>query len=352
MANVTESILDHPGSEEVKRWTIQFPGRLEATVMSYGATLMDLKVPDREGKLQTIVLGYDRLEDYQQDNRNFGNTIGRFANRIANGKFTLDGTEYTLPVNNGPHTLHGGPNGFDKQIWQIGEVHTGDDEVRLRFTYHSKDGEQGFPGNLQVRVTYIFGPDSMKITYEAETDQKTPVNLTHHSYFNLSGDMSSPITDHTLWLRASCYLPIDDTGIPLAEAPAPVQGSPFDFREAHRVGEKIDHPALSETEGYDHCFVLDPTGMDTVCARIQHTGSGRQVEVRTTEPGIQFFSGNFLPSEKLYEGGRHFGRYSGLALETQHLPDSPNRPDFPSTILSPGNRYHSETLYSFLVMEE
>ncbi|MFA0964085.1 aldose epimerase family protein [Roseivirga sp. BDSF3-8] len=335
---------------EVTQWTIRFPGKLEATVMNYGATLMNLKVPDREGTLRSIVLGYDRLEDYVKDNRYFGATVGRYANRIAGGKFTLNETEYTLRTNHGPNTLHGGTEGFDKKIWGLEDIESSEGACTLTFSYHSPDGEEGFPGDLQIRVIYTFTPTSMKVSYQAETKHLTVINPSHHSYFNLSGDRTSAITDHVLTLRGEHYLPVDGTGIP-TNGPLRVEGTPFDFTGPKEVGERIDDPALAATKGYDHCWILKEPGTNVVSARLWHPESGRQMEVLTTEPGMQFFSGNFPPSEELYAGGRHFGRYSGLALETQHFPDSPNHPEFPSTILQPGDAFYSETTYRFSVAD-
>lgn len=345
---ISESTLVRHKEQEVKKWTVRFEGRLEATLMNYGATLMELHLPDADGKLANVVLGYDHLHDYQEDDRYFGATVGRYANRIANGKFTLNGHTCSLPINNSPNTLHGGPDGFDKQVWHLDDIQTSDTEASLCFTYTSPDGEQGFPGRLTLNVTYVFTPDSMHIRYEATTDKATVINPTHHSYFNLSGKPGSSITDHVLMLNAFGYLPIDPTGIPLSGV-SEVRGTPFDFTGPKRIGEDIGHKDLQRTNGYDHCWVLDEPTIDKVCARLSDPASGRMVEIYTSEPGIQFFSGNFPPPEELNEGGRHYIRYSGLALETQHFPDSPNRPNFPSTILSPGEVFHSQTLYRFLI---
>lgn len=293
-------------------------GRLRAEVLTYGAIVRTLEVSGRN-----VVLGLDTLDDYRTRSRYFGAVVGRYGNRIAGGRFTLDGTEYRLPVNNGPNSLHGGTEGFDSKVWTIAD--RGDSSVTL--TLVSPDGDQGYPGTLTASVTYTLEDDALRIDYTAETDAPTVVNLTNHSYFNLKGVGEGDILDHVIRMEADHYLPVDADKIPTGEL-APVKGTPFDFTEPHTVGERYDG-------AYDHCFVLN--GGITVAA------GGLTMEVTTTEPGVQFYAGSMLDGVET-----PYGPFAGLCLETQHFPDSPNQPQFPSTVLRPGERRTSTTTYRFI----
>ena len=319
--------------------------------MTYGAAIVSLKTPDRGGRLQNIVLGFDTLAPYLAGVPYFGATVGRYANRIANGRFALDGKTYQLPRNDGPNSLHGGTRGFDKRIWSAAplELPTG---VGLRLTYASPAGEEGYPGTLTAHVTYRLGDDeSLDIHYEASTTAATPVNLANHAYFNLSGDPKRPIVDHVLTIAATRFTPIDPTLIPTGEFRS-VTGTPFDFHAPHPIGSQIgaNDEQLHRAHGYDHNWVLEKPrpGAMTLAAVLWDPASGREVKIRTTQPGLQFYSGNFLDG-KPAGTGTVFGYRTGLCLETQHFPDSPNHPSFPSTILRPGRLYSEETLLSFSV---
>ncbi|UBU15616.1 aldose epimerase family protein [Nonomuraea gerenzanensis] len=292
-------------------------GRLRAEVLTYGAIIRTLEVSG-----VNVVLGLDTLDDYRTRSRYFGAVVGRYGNRIAGARFTLDGVEFTLPANNGPNCLHGGIEGFDSKVWTIAE-RTGS-SVTLTLT--SPDGDQGFPGTLTASVTYTLADDGLRIDYAAESDAATVVNLTNHSYFNLKG--GGDVLDHVVQMAAEHYLPVDDDKIPTGE-PAPVKGTPFDFTEPHPVGERYDG-------AYDHCFVLDGSA-------IRVTAGGLTMEVTTTEPGVQFYAGGMLDG-----GATPYGPFAGLCLETQHYPDAPNQPQFPSTVLRPGERRTSTTTYRFI----
>ncbi|KAB8195662.1 galactose-1-epimerase [Nonomuraea phyllanthi] len=306
-----------PSGETVEQVDLS-SGRLRAGVLTYGAIVRSLEVSGRD-----VVLGLDTLEDYQTRSRYFGAVVGRYGNRIAGGAFTLDGVEYHVPVNNGTASLHGGVEGFDKKVWAV-EERTGQ-SVTLRLT--SPDGDQGYPGTLTARVTYTLEDDALRIDYAMETDAPTVVNLTNHSYFNLKGEGEGDVRDHVVTLDAEHYLPVDEHKIPTGEL-APVKGTPFDFTEPHAVGERYDGQ-------YDHCFVLNEGGATV-------TAGGLTMEVTTTEPGVQFYSGSMLDG-----GATPYGPFGGLCLETQHFPDSPNQPSFPSTVLRPGERRTSTTTYRF-----
>jgi aldose 1-epimerase len=309
--------------------------------MTYGATLVSLEVPDRTGKAGDIVLGYEALEGYLKNSPYFGSIVGRYGNRISKGKFVLDGVTYKLAANNGENHLHGGIKGFDKVVWKAEPLRE-PGSVAVRFIYLSRDGEEGYPGNLAVAVVYSLSNDNeLKISYEATTDKATPVNLTHHSYFNLAGE--GDVTGHELMINADAYTPVDSALIPTGEI-RPVKDTPFDFTSPHTVGERI---AMVEG-GYDHNFVLRSGGeTPSLAARVVDPKSGRTMEIRTTEPGLQFYSGNFLDGTIRGKCGRVYSMYSGLCLETQHFPDSPNKPDFPSTILRPGQIYKTLTIHKF-----
>jgi aldose 1-epimerase len=332
-----------PDGQNVELYVLTNAAGIKARVMTYGATLVSLEVPDREGNFADITLGCDSLEGYLSASPYFGATVGRYANRIAKGKFTLDGVEYTLAQNNGENHLHGGIQGFDKVIWDAEPVRM-EEAVGVKFVYLSKDGEEGYPGNLTCTVTYLLTDnDELRISYEAETDKPTPVNLTHHSYFNLQGQGSGDILDHELMLNADKYTPVDEGLIPTGEIRS-VADSPMDFTTPHTIGERIDQVE----GGYDHNFVLrDGGGTLILAARVYEPRSGRVMEVHTTEPGIQFYSGNFLDGSITGKSGKVYHKHYGFCLEPQHFPDSPNKPNFPSTIIRPGDRYMSLTVFKF-----
>ncbi len=311
------------------------------TITNYGATITSFIVPDKNGNYSSVVVGFDSLKPYLQMPPYFGATIGRYANRIGNAKFTLDNTTYQLRANDGKNTLHGGPKGFDKVVWDASVPSDSIPSVVLN--YESKDGEEGFPGNLNVQVTYtLSNDDGLKIEYDAQTDKPTPLNMTNHSYFNLSGNVKNSILDETLWIDADKYTPVDNTLIPTGEIKS-VKGTPFDFTTPKKVGLDID----SVKGGYDHNFVLnrqDSTSLQKA-AEVSDSISGRSLEVYTTQPGLQFYTGNFLDGRFRNHDGNPITKHSALTLETQHYPDSPNKPNFPTTILRPGEKYHEVTVY-------
>ncbi len=322
---------------------------MELRVAEYGATILSLRVPDRQGHVDDVVLGFDSLAEYTRSPRYLGAVVGRYGNRIAHGRFTLDGRTYQLATNNGPNHLHGGVRGFDKVIWK-GEPFTHGDTVGVTMRYTSRDGEEGYPGKLPATVTYTLRPDhSLEIHYEATTDAPTPINLTQHSFFNLAGAGTGDVLGHQLTLFASHYTPIDSTSIPTGEI-APVAGTPFDFRVPTAIGAHIaaDDRQIKMGEGYNHNFVLDRTGPGLFhAAHVSEPTSGRTLDIYTTEPGVQFFTANSLDGTTIGKGGRPYLRHYGLCLETQHFPDSPNEPQFPSAILRPGETYRSTTVYAF-----
>lgn len=341
---------------------ISFPDGLQASVTNYGCILTSLSVPDNTGKLEDIVLGYDSITGYLQETPYFGAVVGRYGNRIANGTFNLQGDTYELATNDGPNHLHGGETGFDKVIWEVATAVETEDKVTLKFGYVSKAGEEGYPGTLNTTVTYTFAKDRWNIAYEATTDQPTIVNLTQHTYFNLSGNLKENILDHVAQLDASFYLPVDTGLIPTGELRA-VEGTPFDFTEPKRIGEEINvqNQQLQFGGGYDHCWVLDSTYQEVLAREeganvgtsaykvgsVYHEGSGRLLEVYTQQPGVQFYTGNFLDGSITGKGGKVYLQRSGFCLETQHFPDSPNQKAFPSVVLEPGDTYQTETTYVF-----
>lgn len=333
----------------VEQFTLANAHGIEVRVITYGAIITSLLTPDRTGALGDIVLGYDSLSSYVTDAAYFGAVVGRYANRIAHGTFTLDGHAYTLAQNDGRNALHGGRRGFNKVIWS-GEPFTHDDSVGVMLRYTSQDGEEGYPGNLQVGVTYTLTPnDELIVDYEGTTDKPTPVSLSQHSYWNLHGGGTGTILDHVLTLDASHYTPVDSTLIPLGEI-APVAGTPFDFRTPTAIGARIDQSdtQLRFGHGYDHNFVLDRTGPGLVhAARLVDTTTGRTLDIATTEPGIQFYTGNFLDGSVHGKHGQAYAHRGAVALETQHYPDSPNHSAFPSTILRPGDTLRSRTVFTF-----
>ena len=331
-----------PDGTAVEIYTLTNKNGLKARIMTFGAILVSLEVPDRTGRPGDIVLGYDALDGYVKNNPYFGAIVGRYGNRIAKGRFTLDGVTFKLAVNNGENHLHGGLKGFDKVVWDA-EPRLEEDGVGVKFTYLSKDGEEGYPGNLEVMVHYaLTNDDELRIGYEAATDKPTPVNLTHHSYFNLGGG-AKDILGHELMLAADRYTAVDKGLIPTGEL-APVKGTPMDFTTATAIGSRI----AKVEGGYDHNYVLNkPDVAMGMAARLADPVSGRIMEIHTTEPGIQFYSGNFLDGAITGKGGRVYKKHFGLCLETQHFPDSPNHPNFPSTILSPGRVLKSLTIHKF-----
>ena len=321
-------------------------------VITYGAIITSLRTRDHDQHFDDIVLGFDSLEGYVRQSPYFGAIIGRYENRIAQGRFSLAGRTYQLPVNNGPNSLHGGLKGFDKYVWHARPFeHAHSAGVVLTMT--SPDGDQGYPGRVSVRVTYTLDDDdALTVDYAASTTKATPINLSQHSYFNLAGSARRDILDHLLQLDASHYTPDDSTLIPTGEI-APVQGTPFDFRTPTVIGARIDaeHPQIRIGAGYDHNFVVDGSGVRRV-ARVVEPTSGRTLEVWSDQPGVQFYTGNFLDGTIHGKGGVVYGRRYAFCLETQHFPDSPNHPAFPSTILRPGRRFTSRTIFRFGVTED
>ena len=328
---------------EAQLYTLTNGHGLKATISNYGGTITSLLVPDKAGQLGNIVLGFDSLSSYvNQEVPYFGALIGRYGNRIAKGKFTLDGQQYTLATNNGPNALHGGKKGFDKVLWDA-TPGTSADGPTLTLKYLSKDGEEGYPGNLQVTVVYtLTANDELKLDYTATTDKATPLNLTNHSYFNLAYGQDQNILDHVVTIPADRYTVVDATLIPTGEL-RPVQGTPFDFRQPHAIGERIGQVP----GGYDHNWVLNnPTGMHPA-ATVYEPTTGRTLSVTTDQPGVQFYTGNFLDGKLTGAGNVNYPQHYGFCLETQHFPDSPNQPTFPSTILRPGDTFRSTTVYQF-----
>jgi aldose 1-epimerase len=336
-----------PDGTPVHLYTLKNAMGMEARVTDYGGIIVSLTAPDRDGKLEDVVLGFDNLDDYLADSPYFGAIIGRYGNRIAGARFELDGQEYSLAANDGGNTLHGGLVGFDKVVWNA-EPYESEVGQGIVFTRVSPDGEEGFPGNLQVKITYFLSDaGSLSFDYEAISDKATPVNLTQHSYFNLAGGGS--ILDHYLTLEADAYTPVGPGLIPTGKI-APVAGTPFDFTQPLRIGERINeaHPQLELGIGYDHNFVvMGDAGDVRLAATVYEPTSGRIMEVHTSEPGVQFYSGNFLDGSLTGKSGQVYGQRTGFCLETQHYPDSPNQPDFPSTVLRPGETFSSQTVYWF-----
>jgi len=319
-------------------------GKIEARIMTYGAIVVSLRVPDKTGKVDDVVLGCNSVEEYEKQTAHFGGIVGRYANRIAHGTFQLDGQTYHIPKNDGDNALHGGTRGFDKVVWQGKQIPDG-----VEFSYISKDGDQGFPGTLATNVRYTLSKNALRIEYSAITDKDTVVNLTNHSYFNLAGQGTGNILDDVLKIDASRMTPVDETLIPTGEL-KPVEGTPFDFRKPHVIGERInaDDEQLKLGRGYDHNFVLDhSSGELAEAAEVYEPTTGRTLRVLTTEPGVQFYTGNFLDGSITGKEGRVYNRRFALCLETQHFPDSPNHPSFPTTELKPGQKFHSVTVYEF-----
>jgi len=333
----------------VTLYTLKNAHGMEATICNYGGLVTSLKVADRNGNLGDVTLGYNTLDGYLKDTPYFGALIGRYGNRIARGHFTLDGQTYTLATNNGVNALHGGLKGFDKVVWSATSHQTAAGPA-LELNYVSKDGEEGYPGNLTVKAVYTLTEDNaLKLEYTATTDKDTVVNLTHHSYFNLAG--KGDVLGHVVMIPADRYTPVDSTLIPTGEL-APVTGTAFDFRKPTAIGARIgnDETQLKYGNGYDHNWVINkPMGKLTLMARVYEPTSGRVMEVLSTEPGLQFYSGNFLDGTITGKGGWTYQFRNGFCMEPQHYPDSPNQPNFPSVVLKPGQVYHNTTLYRFSV---
>ncbi len=341
--------------DDILLYTLTNSEGITVKITNFGAIISSIIVPDRNGNMGDIVLGYDNVEGYINavDKPYFGAIVGRYGNRIAKGTFTLNGSEYTLATNNGENHLHGGVIGFDKVVWDAKPI-TGESWTGLELTYAAKDGEEGYPGNLDVQVIYkLFDDNTLAVEYFATTDKATPVNLTQHSYFNLKGHGEGTILDHELMLNASRFTPVDETLIPNGELKQ-VEGTPFDFTSPKPIGKDInqENEQLKFGLGYDHNFVLEGSaGEMRLAARIYEPTSGRVVEIRTEEPGIQFYSGNFLDGRLTGKSGKQYVHRGGFCLETQHFPDSPNQSDFPSTILKPGEEYRTKTVYTFSTSE-
>lgn len=340
-----------PAGQKVDIYTLKNQKGMEVNIMTYGGIITSLKVPNKAGVSEEVVIGFNNLEQYTKDNPYFGALIGRFGNRIAKGKFTLDGKEYKLAANNGENALHGGPEGFHRVIWTAEEA-KGGDNASLKLKYVSKDMEEGYPGNLTVFVTYTLNNDnSLDVLYEATTDKKTVVNLTQHSYFNLSSDFTKPILDHEITIDADKLVPVDANLIPTGEL-TDVTNTPFDFRKAKTVGAAIEakDDQIKKGLGYDHCWVLNNQDKgERFAASAYDPTSGRLLEVFTDQPGIQFYSGNFLDGTLPMRNGGTYAHRTGFCLETQHYPDAPNQKDFPSTVLSPGENYKTKTTFKFSV---
>jgi aldose 1-epimerase len=324
---------------------------LKATITNYGGRLVSLWVPDKNGKLIDVVAGFESIDGYVNSTEPyFGATIGRFGNRIAKGKFKIDGTMYSSSINNPPNMLHGGKEGFQGKVFDAKQT----TDSMLELTYLSRDGEEGFPGNLNVKVTYTLTNDNaLKIDYEATTDKKTVINLTNHAFWNLNGEGSGTILNHLLWINADTYTPVDATLIPTGEI-VPVQGTPFDFRVPTAIGKRIDtngNAQLKNGKGYDHNFVLNTSKNSALQHAAYITGdqSGIRMDIYTQEPGLQFYSGNFMQSKNSMKGGKKDDFRTAFSLETQHFPDSPNQPSFPTTILEPVKKYQTESIYKFSI---
>lgn len=343
-AGITTKDWGEADGKKVSLYTLTNHNGTVVTISNYGGTVTSFIVKDKHDSSSSIIVGFDSLSQYLQQPPYFGALIGRYGNRIGNATFTLDGAAYKLAANNGKNSLHGGLKGFDKVVWDASVMN--DSTPSLMLHYMSKDGEEGYPGNLHVMVTYtLTDDDALQIEYNAETDKATPVNLTNHSYFNLTGSTANTILNHLLMIDADNYTPVDTSLIPTGEI-KPVKGTPFDFTTAKTIGRDID----SVPGGYDHNFVLNRK--DTTLLRVAvlaDSVSGRVLEVYTTEPGLQFYTGNFLDGKFINHDGKPINFRTALCMETQHFPDSPNKPDFPSTILKPGEKYHSLTVYKVVV---
>ena len=340
-----------PEGEAVDVYTLTNAQGMEVRAITFGGIITSIRVPDKAGKFDDVVLGFDTLDGYLKNLPFLGAIIGRYGNRIGKGRFTLDGKTYTLAINNAPNHLHGGVKGFDKVVWNA-ESFKREGAVGIMFTHTSPDADEGYPGTLSLRVTYTLTPrNEIEVEFEATTDRATPINMTQHTYFNLAGDGSRDVLDHLMTIHASRYTPVDSTLIPTGEL-ASVEATPFDFRMPAAIGARIgaDHMQIRYGNGYDHNFVLDRTNEGLVpAAHVEEPTTGRVLEVSTTEPGMQFYTGNFLDGSLAGKAGHVYKQRMGFCLETQHFPDSPNKPAFPSTILRPGDTYRSKTVFAFSV---
>ena len=338
-----ESFGQSPDGRQVVLYTLINSNGLKAKITNYGAILVSLEVPDRNGNLADITLGYDKLPDYIEHRSFFGATVGRYANRIGKAKFTLDGVVYKLASNNGENHLHGGIKGFDKVVWKPEDVRAESHEALVKMSYISEDGEEGYPGNMACTVTYTLTKDNeLKISYEAETDKTTILNLTNHSFFNLAGQGTGDILDHELTLNADKYTPVDEGLIPTGEIRS-VKDSPMDFTSSMPIGSRI-----KQVEGgYDHNYILNSGSTLTLCAEVYEPTSGRVMTIHTTEPGVQLYTGNFLDGSSTGKGGKVYKKHYAFCLETQHFPDSPNKTNFPTVVLLPGQKFTSETVHKF-----
>ncbi len=334
------------GEKETSLYVMKNASNMEVCVTNFGGRIVSMMVPDKDGNMKDVVLGFPSIDDYLNNDSNFGAIIGRYGNRIAKGKFTLDGTEYTLPQNNGENSLHGGPNGFHNQYFDIKQI----DNQTLECTYTSPDGEAGYPGELKVKVIYHLTDDNaLDIAYEAETDKPTVVNLTNHSYFNLSGDPKNTILDHVLFINADRYTPVKEDLIPTGKVD-PVKNTPLDFTTATAIGDRIDDKfqQMEYGMGYDHNWVFAASNTpETAACKLVCPATGIFMEVYTTEPAVQFYSGNFLDGTQTGKNGIAYQKRTALCLETQHYPDSPNEAKFPTTVLRPGEKYTSKCIYKF-----
>lgn len=343
-----------PNGEAVDLYTLTNPQGMEVRAITLGGIITSIRVPDKDGKFDDVALGFDSLDGYVKNPPFLGAIIGRYGNRIGKGRFTLDGKTYTLAINNKPNHLHGGIKGFDKAVWKA-ESFKKDDAVGVAFTHMSPDGDEGYPGALSMRVTYtLTAGNSIEVDYEATTDKATPVNMTQHTYFNLAGDGSRDVLDHVMTIHASRYTPVDSTLIPTGDL-ASVEGTPFDFRMPAPIGARIgaNDTQIKYGNGYDHNFVIDRTDDGLVpAAHVVEPTTGRVLDVSTTEPGMQFYTGNFLDGSVTGKSGHVYKQRMGFCLETQHFPDSPNKPNFPNTILRPGETYRSKTVFAFSVSKQ
>lgn len=337
-----------PDGQVIHLYTLTNRSGMRVGITNYGARVVSIVVPDRQGKMADVVLGFDNMKGYLGNDPFFGAIVGRYGNRIAKGRFTLDGVTYKLPINDGPNSLHGGTDGFDKRVWTGRELSQEHPAVEL--TYLSKNGEEGYPGNLSVKVVYaLTDSDELRIEYTATTDKDTVLNLTNHTYFNLSGAGNGNILNEELMINANEFTPIDATMIPTGQLRS-VEGTPFDFRKPTAIGTRINEndEQLKFAKGYDDNFVLNRKGPGLfLAARVVDPASGRELEVLTTEPGLQFYTGNFLDGTIHGKDGKVYGFRSAFTMETQHFPDSPNHPNFPSTELKPGETYHQTTVFKF-----
>lgn len=353
-SNLTVSVTQQAfgktqAGEEIFEWTLTNSSGVEVRVINFGALIASIKTPDRDGNLGEITLGFDNFAGWEKNPSYFGVTTGRFCNRIAGGKFTIDGQEYKLATNNGPNHLHGGIVGFNKRVWTAAGTKQSSDAASVAFKYLSKDGEEGYPGNLDVLVTYtLTDADELRIDYEAKTDKTTHVNLTNHAYWNLAGRGSGDVLGHEIAINADRYLPVDDTAIPTGELAA-VKNTPMDLTKPQKIGAKIKE-VVGGGGGYDHCYAINRSDADqgklVLAARVHEPKSGRVLEITTTEPGVQFYTGNFLDGTPDNAGNKQHG---GFCLETQHFPDAPNKPQFKSTQLKPGETFKSSTVHVFSV---